>query len=470
MMRDGLWSSVMVVGMLALGVAGGCGAAPPPKPAELDADPPLGSSSPSSGMVTTEVQRAAAFIKAEKWADAKEHLDRALAQQPNSAEANYYTGIVKEKTGDCDGAIESYKKALAADGALTEAANNLAAMYLDNPPKPDEAIPLLQKALEKTPDDPALRRNLAYAFGLKGDVAAASKEYETVLAKNDDPAIRLDYATLLFDKKDFEHASTELKKALDKTADDSRRALHDWPHARLLEGLRGLHPRLRSRAQGPACEGGAARPARHLPPRLEGRGGRARRLRGRHEGRSQERRGAFPTSASRCSSTRSATRRSTSSTRPSSWPATARLARPRRPSGPSSTTSPRSGRPPAAGSRRSSSGADGGEDAIELVEGARRRRRARPCRPRRGPRPWCRGCACRRASRSRTAGRLCRRRAPRSAPASARAGLGAARTSCSTCGPASLPRTVLSAISAIRLVVRRPEQRARVPLAELAAR
>lgn len=222
MMRPNLWSSVVVVGVLAVGVAVGCGAPPPPKQPELDADPPLGSSNtPGAGVVATEVQRAAAFIKAEKWADAREHLDKALAQQPKSADANYYMGLVKEKTGDRDGAIESYKKALAADGALAEAANNLAAMYLDNPPKPDEAIPLLQKALEKTPDDPALRRNLAYAYGLKGDVPAASKEYETVLAKNDDPAIRLDYATLLFEKKDLDHAAAELKKTLDKIGDDA---------------------------------------------------------------------------------------------------------------------------------------------------------------------------------------------------------------------------------------------------------
>jgi tetratricopeptide (TPR) repeat protein len=209
----------ILLGTLAMTFAAACGSAPP-KPAELDADPPL-SNAPSSGPATTEVQRAAAFIKNEKWDEAKSHLDQALAAQPNDAQGNYYMGVVKEKLGDRDGATENYKKAIAADPGLVEASNNLAAIYLDNPPRPDDAIPVLKKALEKSPDDVGLHRNLAYAEGLKGDLPAASKEYEALLAKNDDPAIRLDYSTLLFDKKDFDNAAGQLKKTLAKAPDDA---------------------------------------------------------------------------------------------------------------------------------------------------------------------------------------------------------------------------------------------------------
>lgn len=202
-----------------------CGSPPPPREAELSADPPLGEDGHmSSGRGTTALQRAIAYVKSQKWVEAKEQLSITLSERPGDAEASYYLGVASEGLGDRSGAQAAYKKALESDPTLIEAATNLAALYLDeaeNPPKPDEAIAVLQGALGKRPGDVGLLRNLGYAYGLKGDVANASQAYDAALAKGEDPQLRFAYGTLLVENKQPDKGAAQLKKALGGVGDDA---------------------------------------------------------------------------------------------------------------------------------------------------------------------------------------------------------------------------------------------------------
>lgn len=211
-----------LVGWVSLALlSAACSATPPPKPAELAADPPLDEHGQvASGEDATELQRAIAFVKNEKWAEAKEHASIVLSHRPDDPEANYYLGVAEDRLGHRDEAVAAYKKALAKDPTFTEAASNLAATLLDPPAKPDEAIEVMQGVLAKTPGDVPLLRNLAYAYGLKGDVANAGKYYDAVLAKGEDAQVRLAYAQLLLDAKQPEKATPHLEKALASTGDD----------------------------------------------------------------------------------------------------------------------------------------------------------------------------------------------------------------------------------------------------------
>jgi tetratricopeptide (TPR) repeat protein len=201
-------------------VLAGCSApqAPPPEP--LTADPPLGSTSADTGAADTELERGMAYLKNDRPEDAKTHLEKSLQLKP-SGEAHYYLGLAKEKLNDKPGAIESYKKALEIDGKLAEAAANLGAIYLDDPPRADEAIAVLTAALAKSPGDPRLAQNLAYAYGLKGDVPSSIKQYDSVLAKGDDAMVRFAYGTMLFEHKELDKAAEQLKKALAGLKDDA---------------------------------------------------------------------------------------------------------------------------------------------------------------------------------------------------------------------------------------------------------
>ena len=200
----------------------GCGGTQEQPADPLTADPPEGAIEQSNqGAGQTELQRGIAFVKNEKYADAKPHIEKAVAANPKSAEAVYYLAVVHEKTGNRPGAEENYKKALSLDPSFAEASQNLAALYLDDPPRPDEAIRLLKDALQKSPDNARLLQNLAYAHALKKDYDNAAKYYEAALAKGGESAIiRFALGSLLVEAKQPEKASPHLKKALDATGDD----------------------------------------------------------------------------------------------------------------------------------------------------------------------------------------------------------------------------------------------------------
>lgn len=196
----------------------GCAGEEPPKAPVLTADPPLASA--DEGAIETELERGIAYVKNEKFAEAKDHFKKAIAIKPTPT-AWTYLGVTEEKTGDRAAAEAAYKKALALDAGFAEAAQNLSALYLDDPPRPDEAIALLEPAVAKTKDNVRLLQNLGFAYGLKGDVDAAGKAYAAALAKGEDAQIRFAWGALLHEKKQPEKAAEQLKKAVDAVKDDA---------------------------------------------------------------------------------------------------------------------------------------------------------------------------------------------------------------------------------------------------------
>lgn len=185
----------------------------------LTADPPLESAA-DDGAIQTELERGIAYVKNEKFAEAKEHFKKAITIKPTPTGWTYL-GVTEEKTGDRAAAEAAYKNALKLDAGFVEAAQNLSALYLDDPARPDEAIALLKPAIEKTKDNARLLQNLGFAYGLKGDLDGAGKAYEAALAKGEDAQIRFAWGALLHEKKQPEKAAEQLKKAVDSAKDDA---------------------------------------------------------------------------------------------------------------------------------------------------------------------------------------------------------------------------------------------------------
>ncbi len=205
---------------LSVVLAVGCSSTPPPQDPVLTADPPVGGAEGlASGTVSTEVQRAIAYIKNSSFDEAKAHIEKALAEKPDHPEANFLMAVAVEHLGDKKAAEDWYKKALSFDPGMTDASLNLGAMYLDPPARPDEAIAVLKAAAEKAPDAFDVQTNLAYAYALKNDYANASKAYEAALAKKEDVDTRFAYGALLVDAKEMPRAAEQLRKALDGTKD-----------------------------------------------------------------------------------------------------------------------------------------------------------------------------------------------------------------------------------------------------------
>ena len=200
------------------------------RPPVLVADPPLasaGTTGADDGAAQTEIERGVAYVKNEKFAEAKEHFEKAVALKP-SPDAWTYLGISLDRTGDRAGAEKAYKSALQLDPGFAEAANNLGALYLDDPPRPDDAIAVLKPAIAKNPD-PSMLQNLAYAYGLKGEIESAGKAYQAAInVKGDEATLRLAWASLLLsqakgDKADeyTGKAAELLKKALEVAKEDA---------------------------------------------------------------------------------------------------------------------------------------------------------------------------------------------------------------------------------------------------------
>lgn len=203
--------------VIAAAIAGCGGGTPPAKEPDLTADPALDEgASGSKGAASTELERGKAYIENQKFAEAKERLTKALQLDPSSAQAMFFLALAHEGLGDAAAAEASYKDALRADPKLVEAAQNLAAIYLRDPARPDEAIKILTDAIAKVPGDVGALQNLAYAYGLKKDVENASRQYDVLLTKKggDTPEVRLAYGELLLGAKQREKAAEQLKKAL----------------------------------------------------------------------------------------------------------------------------------------------------------------------------------------------------------------------------------------------------------------
>jgi Flp pilus assembly protein TadD len=219
---------VVALGVLSAALLLGCGGGEPqvedPSGSRLDADPPLSDDGAGAqkGAAGTDLQRGRTYLEEGKFAEAKDHLEKARAKDPKSAEAAFYLALAQEKLGDKVGAEQSYMDALKLDPKLAEAAGNLTALYLEEPARPDEAIKILKDMLAKVPKDTALMTNLAYAYALKKDVANASKQYDAIIAGGGAGVdVRLAYGQLLLDAKQKEKAAEQFKKGVEAADKDA---------------------------------------------------------------------------------------------------------------------------------------------------------------------------------------------------------------------------------------------------------
>lgn len=202
-----------------------CGGTPKPPPdPDLVADPPMGDEAGiEHGAAQTDYQRALAYIDKERWDEAKLLLTRVTTASPDNADAHNYLGLVLEKQNDPAGAEKSYLAALALKPGLVMSAVNVSGMYLSaKPPRVDEALKILEKAVAVVPDDVGLLTNLGFARAAKGDVAGSAKAYQAAIAKADSLDLRLSLANVYFDAKQYEQAVPHAKKVLEMAKGDAK--------------------------------------------------------------------------------------------------------------------------------------------------------------------------------------------------------------------------------------------------------
>jgi Flp pilus assembly protein TadD/peroxiredoxin len=116
---------------------------------------------------------------------ARAALERALALQPDFAEASNDLGALLAQGGDLDGAITRFRAALASIPDYPDALNNLGyALLLTG--RDQEARTLYEKALALQPDFPEALNNLGLLFGRAGDMERAERYFRDALSRRAD--------------------------------------------------------------------------------------------------------------------------------------------------------------------------------------------------------------------------------------------------------------------------------------------
>lgn len=113
---------------------------------------------------------------------AREAYERALALQPDLAEANNDLGALLAGSGDIDDAIARFRAALASTPDYPDALNNLGyALLLTG--HNDEARTLYERALALQPDFPEALNNLGLLSGRAGDMDRAERYFRDALRR-----------------------------------------------------------------------------------------------------------------------------------------------------------------------------------------------------------------------------------------------------------------------------------------------
>jgi tetratricopeptide (TPR) repeat protein len=128
---------------------------------------------------------------------AREHLERAVALDPNYAPAYNNLGIARQQAGQHADAARQYREVLRLEPANPDAHYNLAvALQADG--RVDDAIGEFERALQLRPKFPAAHFVLAKALAAKGRLAEAVQHYRDAIHERPDwPPPLLDLAWLL---------------------------------------------------------------------------------------------------------------------------------------------------------------------------------------------------------------------------------------------------------------------------------
>jgi tetratricopeptide (TPR) repeat protein len=105
--------------------------------------------------------------------DARKKLKSILSTDEGNPTARLWLGIMEEKLGDRNAAIDLYRKVTQANPNSAEASNNLAYLLAEFGNKPDEALKYAQRAVELVPEDPAYCDTLGWVLYRKGVYASA---------------------------------------------------------------------------------------------------------------------------------------------------------------------------------------------------------------------------------------------------------------------------------------------------------
>ncbi len=164
-----------------------------------------------------------------RYAEAVEHLRRAVTVRPRHAAAHNMLGTAYQALAQFEQASAEFKEALRLDPTTLDAEYNLGNVLLAQG-KPADAVVCFQGVLRATPDDAAALSDLGSAYAMMGRYDQAVASFERSLALRPANAMALYNLGLIAARRGrFAEARAHFERSLavDGSNDDARRALEE---------------------------------------------------------------------------------------------------------------------------------------------------------------------------------------------------------------------------------------------------
>ena len=128
------------------------------------------------------------YLQFEKVTEAIEILQKILEQRPDHVDANYSLGIAYQALGDFKKAESYLRKTIVLSPGREAAYNALGYLFAEHGVELEEAVELIQKALQKSPENGAYLDSLGWAYFKQGKLEAALAELEKAVRYMPDSA------------------------------------------------------------------------------------------------------------------------------------------------------------------------------------------------------------------------------------------------------------------------------------------
>ncbi|MFP4650228.1 MAG: tetratricopeptide repeat protein [Desulfobacterales bacterium] len=164
------------------------------------------------------------YQKQGKYGRAEELLVEGLSREPENTVLHYEMGVLYDRMGDTEAAIDKMKLVIEMDPENADAYNYLGYTYADRDMRLDEAESLVRRALEIDPDNGFILDSMGWVYYRKGDYERAKEYIEKALDRvSDDPAILEHMGDVSLKLDEPEKALDYYRRAVENTESEEDR-------------------------------------------------------------------------------------------------------------------------------------------------------------------------------------------------------------------------------------------------------
>lgn len=152
------------------------------------------------------------FTDQERYAEAKECFEKAIGQQPEDATLQLQLSLICDKLDDVECSERAARRAIELEPDSAEGYNTLGYLYAERGIRLEDAVELVEKAMELQPNDPNITDSLGWAYYKMGDYEKAVEILEDAVALIDDRS-RVGSSVILEHLGDAYHKAGQIQKA-----------------------------------------------------------------------------------------------------------------------------------------------------------------------------------------------------------------------------------------------------------------